>query len=61
MRRDARAAGISAGVLDRAFAGLRPNPRVIDLDRHQPEFTLTWRSTAAASSPTRGSNTGGNC
>ena len=42
MRRDARAAGISAGVLDRAFAGLRPNPRVIDLDRHQPEFTLTW-------------------
>ena len=42
MRRDARAAGISATVLDRAFAGLRPNPRVIDLDRHQPEFTLTW-------------------
>ncbi len=42
MRRDARAAGITAAVLDRAFAGLQPNPRVIELDRHQPEFTLTW-------------------
>ncbi len=42
MRRDARAAGVSASVIDRAFAGLRPNPRVIELDRHQPEFTLTW-------------------
>ncbi len=42
MKRQARAAGISPAVLDRAFAGVRANPRVIDLDRHQPEFTLTW-------------------
>lgn len=42
MRREARAAGISPAVIDHAFAGLRPNPRVIQLDRHQPEFTLTW-------------------
>ena len=42
VKREARASGISAGVLDRAFAGLKPNPRVIELDRHQPEFTLTW-------------------
>ena len=42
LRREARAAGIAPAVLDRAFAGLQPNPRVIALDRHQPEFTLTW-------------------
>lgn len=42
MKREARAAGIPAAVLDRAFAGVRANPRVIELDRHQPEFTLTW-------------------
>jgi membrane-bound lytic murein transglycosylase B len=42
VKRQGRAAGISDAVLDRAFAGLKPNPRVIDLDRHQPEFTLTW-------------------
>ena len=43
VKRQARAAGISASVLDRAFAGVRPNMRVIELDRHQPEFTLTWQ------------------
>jgi membrane-bound lytic murein transglycosylase B len=42
LKRDARAAGISATVLERAFAGVRANPRVIELDQHQPEFTLTW-------------------
>jgi membrane-bound lytic murein transglycosylase B len=42
LRRDARRAGIAPSVLDRALVGLRPNPRVIELDRHQPEFTLTW-------------------
>ena len=39
---EARRAGIAAATLDAAFAGLRPNPRVLELDRHQPEFTLTW-------------------
>jgi membrane-bound lytic murein transglycosylase B len=42
MRTEARRAGIAAATLDRAFAGLTPNQGVIDRDRHQPEFTLTW-------------------
>ena len=42
LRHDARAAGIPQPVLDRALAGLHPNARVIELDRNQPEFTLTW-------------------
>ena len=36
MRAEARRAGIADATLDRAFAGLSPNQRVIDLDRHQP-------------------------
>ncbi len=42
MRAEARRAGIANGTLDRAFAGLEPNLTVIDRDRHQPEFTMTW-------------------
>ncbi|MBV9251735.1 MAG: lytic murein transglycosylase [Acetobacteraceae bacterium] len=42
LRADARRAGISAATLDRAFAGVMPNQKVLDRDRHQPEFTLTW-------------------
>src|SRR5271168_980078 len=42
MRAEARRAGIANTTLDRAFAGLTPNQGVIDRDRHQPEFTLTW-------------------
>jgi len=42
VKREARAKGISPDVLDRAFAAVRANMRVIDLDRHQPEFTFTW-------------------
>jgi membrane-bound lytic murein transglycosylase B len=40
-RKDAAAAGITKETLDRALAGLKPNPRVIELDRNQPEFTMT--------------------
>ena len=39
---DARRQGIRAATLDRAFAGVSPNAHVLELDRHQPEFTLTW-------------------
>ncbi len=39
---DARKAGISQATLDRAFAGIAPNQKVLDRDRNQPEFTLTW-------------------
>lgn len=42
VRREAMHAGIPAPVLDRAFAGIHVNQRVIELDRKQPEFTLTW-------------------
>jgi membrane-bound lytic murein transglycosylase B len=42
VRREARGIGVSEAVLDEAFAGIHANQRVIDLDRHQPEFTLTW-------------------
>jgi membrane-bound lytic murein transglycosylase B len=42
MRAEARRAGIANGTLDRAFSGLEPNMTVIDRDRHQPEFTMTW-------------------
>lgn len=42
-RADARAAGIRETTLDRAFQGVQPIPRVIELDRRQPEFTLTFR------------------
>ncbi len=39
---EARRAGISAATLNRALSGLRPNERVLELDRKQPEFTQTW-------------------
>jgi membrane-bound lytic murein transglycosylase B len=42
LRADARRAGISASTLNRALTGLAPNPVVLDRDRHQPEFTMTW-------------------
>jgi membrane-bound lytic murein transglycosylase B len=42
LRADARRAGVSQATLNRAFAGLQPNDRVLELDRRQPEFTQTW-------------------
>ncbi len=42
LRAEARRAGISAVTLDRALAGLAPNAKVLERDRHQPEFTMTW-------------------
>lgn len=42
VRADARRAGVSAATLNRALAGLRPNQRVLELDRRQPESVLTW-------------------
>jgi len=41
-RAEASRAGISAATLDRAFAGVTPNAKVLERDRHQPEFTMTW-------------------
>ncbi len=42
VRHDALAQGIRAATLDRALADLQPIPRVIELDRRQPETTLTF-------------------
>jgi membrane-bound lytic murein transglycosylase B len=42
VRADARRAGVSNATLQRAFAGIRPVDRVIELDRRQAESTLTW-------------------
>jgi membrane-bound lytic murein transglycosylase B len=42
LRGDARKAGISSATFDRAFAGVAPNQKVLERDRHQPEFTMTW-------------------
>ena len=42
VRAEARRKGVSAATLDRAFKGLRPNPRVVELDRNQPESTFSW-------------------
>jgi membrane-bound lytic murein transglycosylase B len=42
VKAEARRAGISEAVLAAAFAGVRPNAHIIELDHHQAEFTLTW-------------------
>lgn len=42
IRTDAQRAGISKTTLDRAFQGVSVNQKVLDRDRNQPEFTMTW-------------------
>jgi membrane-bound lytic murein transglycosylase B len=42
VRAEARRAGISQATLTRALAGLRPNSRVVELDRRQAEGGLPW-------------------
>jgi membrane-bound lytic murein transglycosylase B len=42
LRRDARAAGVRDATLDRALRGVQPIPRVIELDRHQPEGRMSF-------------------
>lgn len=41
LRTEALNKGISAKTFDTAFAGIAPIERVLELDRSQPEFTLT--------------------
>jgi membrane-bound lytic murein transglycosylase B len=47
LRQEALGKGISARTLDQAFAGVAPIPRVVELDRRQPEFTLTFEQYLA--------------
>jgi membrane-bound lytic murein transglycosylase B len=42
VRADARRAGIRPATLDRAFADVSVNQKVLDRDHHQPESTMTW-------------------
>jgi membrane-bound lytic murein transglycosylase B len=42
VRAEAVRAGIQGATVDAAFEGVQPNPKVLVLDRHQPESTLTW-------------------
>ena len=42
LRAEAMTLGIRAQTLDTALTGLQPLPRVIELDRKQPEETLTY-------------------
>lgn len=44
LKKEARARGISDAVLSRALDGVERIPRVLELDRRQPEFTLTFWS-----------------
>ncbi|MGL4291167.1 MAG: lytic murein transglycosylase, partial [Phreatobacter sp.] len=37
----ASSAGVARGTFDRAFAGVQPNPRVVELSQRQPEFRKT--------------------
>ena len=43
LRIEATDKGISSATLDDALTGIKPIPRVIELDRKQPEFTLTFQ------------------
>ena len=42
LRAEAASEGISETTLTAALNGIKPIPRVIELDRKQPEFTLTF-------------------
>lgn len=42
VKAEARRAGIRDATLTAAFAGVTPNQHVIDLDRRQPDSTMTW-------------------
>ncbi len=43
VREEARGRGIDEPILDQALSGIEPIKRVIELDRRQPEFTLTFQ------------------
>lgn len=42
LRAEALQSGISAATFDAAFEGVEPIPRIIELDRRQPETTITF-------------------
>lgn len=50
---DAAARGISRATLDSALAGVEPIPRIIELDRKQPEYSLTFQEYVTRVAPDR--------
>ena len=42
IKADAMRQGVPAAIADRAFQGLTPDQKVVDLDSRQPEFSLTY-------------------
>ena len=48
---EARREGIREGTIRAAFAGVGPNEHILELDRHQPEFTMTWPEYLARVAP----------
>jgi membrane-bound lytic murein transglycosylase B len=49
IKADAVRQGVPAEVADRAFQGLTPDQKVIDLDSRQPEFSLTYAKYVGSS------------
>jgi membrane-bound lytic murein transglycosylase B len=43
LRQEAAARGLKPATIEMALSGLTPIPRVIELDRRQPEFTMTFQ------------------
>ncbi|HHJ81048.1 MAG TPA: lytic murein transglycosylase [Candidatus Tenderia electrophaga] len=58
LRQEAIGKGISEQIFDSAFKGVKPIPRVIKLDRKQPEFTLTLEQYVSRVVPKRRINLG---
>src|SRR5699024_538972 len=53
-RKQAQARGVSTATLDQAFDNARFQPKIVELDHRQPEFTQTvWAYLDSAASPTR--------
>jgi len=42
IKADATRQGVPAAIADRAFQGLTPDQKIVDLDSKQPEFSLTY-------------------
>src|SRR6478736_4393533 len=54
IRAEALRQGVPDTVIDGAFRGLTPDPKVVELDARQPEFSLTYgRYIANAITPDR--------
>ncbi|HQU01953.1 MAG TPA: lytic murein transglycosylase, partial [Acetobacteraceae bacterium] len=47
LRARALARGIPANIADAALDGLTPNQKIMKLDQHQAEFTMTWAEYSA--------------